>query len=67
MKTLISNISAGLAVMILLSPISNFFITKLNDLESRQRKNKDQRVKLMNEILGGIKVSGKSVCSLFTL
>lgn len=42
--------------MILLSPISNFFITKLNALEFRQRKNKDERVKLMNEILGGIKV-----------
>ncbi|KAG4066137.1 hypothetical protein HA402_010339 [Bradysia odoriphaga] len=50
------SVLAGLAVMILLSPISNFFITKLNALEFRQRKNKDGRVKLMSEILGGIKV-----------
>lgn len=42
--------------MIVLTPVSNFFITKLNGLEFRQRKNKDARVKLMNEILGGIKV-----------
>lgn len=42
--------------MLVLTPVSNFFITKLNDLEYRQRKNKDSRVKLMNEILGGIKV-----------
>lgn len=43
--------------MILLIPVSNFFITKLNGLEFEQRKNKDGRVKLMNEMLGGIKVS----------
>lgn len=42
--------------MIVLIPVSNFFITKLNALEYRQRKNKDARVKLMSEILGGIKV-----------
>ncbi|KAJ6634924.1 Multidrug resistance-associated protein 1, partial [Pseudolycoriella hygida] len=50
------SVLAGLAVMILLSPISNFCITRLNALEFKQRKNKDNRVKLMNEILGGIKV-----------
>ncbi len=50
------SVLAGLAVMILLSPISNFCISKLNALEFKQRKNKDERIKLMNEILGGIKV-----------
>lgn len=42
--------------MIILIPISNFCIAKLTGLETRQRKNKDARVKLMNEILSGIKV-----------
>lgn len=47
--------------MILMIPVSNFFITKLNGLEYNQRKNKDGRVKLMNDILGGIKVSSYEI------
>lgn len=54
--------------MIAMIPVSNFFITKLNGLEFAQRKNKDGRVKLMNEMLGGIKVSFYEInVLLFTL
>lgn len=59
-QSLNGNFFIGLAVMILLIPVSNFFITKLNGLELNQRKNKDKRVKLMNEMLGGIKVSKRN-------
>ena len=47
---------AGLAVIILAVPL-NFLITiKLRGYQIEQMKNKDKRVKLMNELLGGIKV-----------
>lgn len=46
----------GLAVMIILIPVNGFIANKIKTLQIRQMKNKDERVKLMNEILGGIKV-----------
>lgn len=48
--------STGLAVMIVLIPINAVLANKLKNLQVRQMKNKDDRIKLMNEILGGIKV-----------
>lgn len=48
--------TAGLAVMIILIPINAVLANKLKNLQIRQMKNKDDRIKLMNEILGGIKV-----------
>lgn len=47
---------AGLGVMIILMPISGFIANKNKTLQIRQMKNKDERIKLMNEILSGIKV-----------
>ncbi|XP_062549081.1 multidrug resistance-associated protein 1-like isoform X2 [Armigeres subalbatus] len=47
---------AGLAVMIIMVPVTGVISTKLRDLQVRQMKIKDDRVKKMNEILGGIKV-----------
>lgn len=47
---------AGLAVMIILIPVNGFIANKIKDLQIRQMKNKDERVKLMNEVLNGIKV-----------
>lgn len=47
---------AGLAVMIAMIPSSAFIATKLRNLQTRQMKVKDERVKSMNEILGGMKV-----------
>ena len=47
---------AGMAVIILAVPL-NFVITiKMRGYQVSQMKNKDKRVKLMNELLGGIKV-----------
>ncbi|XP_050310916.1 multidrug resistance-associated protein 1 isoform X2 [Anthonomus grandis grandis] len=50
------SVLAGLAVMIILIPINGFIANKSKTLQIKQMKNKDERVKLMNELLGGIKV-----------
>ncbi|XP_014486459.1 PREDICTED: multidrug resistance-associated protein 1 isoform X2 [Dinoponera quadriceps] len=47
---------AGLAVMIILIPVNAFIANKVKTLQIKQMKNKDERVKLMNEVLNGIKV-----------
>ena len=47
---------SGLAVMILLIPVNGVLANATKKLQIKQMKNKDKRVKLMNEILGGIKV-----------
>ncbi|KAL6447243.1 hypothetical protein ACFW04_001485 [Cataglyphis niger] len=47
---------AGLAVMIILIPVNGLIANKVKTLQIRQMKNKDERVKLMNEVLNGIKV-----------
>ncbi|CAH0555483.1 unnamed protein product [Brassicogethes aeneus] len=50
------SVLAGLAVMIVLIPVNGFIANKVKILQIKQMKNKDERVKLMNEILSGIKV-----------
>jgi ATP-binding cassette, subfamily C (CFTR/MRP), member 1 len=47
---------AGLAVMIILIPVNGFIANRVKTLQIRQMKCKDERVKLMNEVLNGIKV-----------
>lgn len=42
--------------MVILIPVNGVIANKVKELQIRQMKNKDDRVKLMNEILGGIKV-----------
>ncbi|XP_012271250.1 multidrug resistance-associated protein 1 isoform X2 [Orussus abietinus] len=55
-QTLGPSVLAGLAVMIILLPVNAMIASKGRSLQIRQMKSKDQRVKLMNEILNGIKV-----------
>lgn len=50
------SVLAGLAVMIILIPVNGVIANKVKTLQIRQMKNKDERVKLMNEVLSGIKV-----------
>ncbi|XP_044734303.1 multidrug resistance-associated protein 1 isoform X4 [Chrysoperla carnea] len=50
------SVLAGLAVMIILIPVNGFIANKVKTLQIKQMKNKDERVKLMNEVLSGIKV-----------
>ncbi|CAI6345762.1 unnamed protein product [Macrosiphum euphorbiae] len=51
-----SSVLAGLIVMIVLIPINAAVANKSIELQVKQMANKDERVKLMNEILSGIKV-----------
>jgi len=50
------SVLAGLFVMIILIPINAAVANKSMKLLVKQMANKDERVKLMNEILSGIKV-----------
>ena len=47
---------SGLALMILALPLNGIIAGFTRKFQLEQMKNKDQRVKLMNEILGGVKV-----------
>ncbi|KAK3912845.1 Canalicular multispecific organic anion transporter 2 [Frankliniella fusca] len=50
------SVLAGLASMILLIPVNGVIANKMKTLQIKQMKNKDERAKLMNEILNGMKV-----------
>ncbi|CAN7993271.1 unnamed protein product [Ixodes pacificus] len=47
---------SGVGVMVLMVPINGFLAAYSKKLQTRQMKHKDERIKLMNEILGGMKV-----------
>ncbi|XP_076766694.1 multidrug-Resistance like Protein 1 isoform X1 [Xylocopa sonorina] len=47
---------AGLAVLLILIPINVLITNRVKTLQIRQMKFKDERVKLMNEVLNGMKV-----------
>lgn len=50
------SVFAGLGVMILLIPVNGVLANATKKLQIKQMKYKDKRVKMMNEILSGIKV-----------
>uniref|UniRef100_A0A8C5PJK7 Canalicular multispecific organic anion transporter 1 n=1 Tax=Leptobrachium leishanense TaxID=445787 RepID=A0A8C5PJK7_9ANUR len=50
------SVMAGFAFMILLIPINAVLATKSKTLQMKNMKNKDQRLKIMNEMLSGIKI-----------
>ena len=55
-------------MMIVLIPVNGLIANRVKTLQIRQMKYKDERVKLMNEVLNGIKVcflfiEGLVVCS----
>ena len=47
---------AGFGLMVLLAPINMYVGNKQKSLQGAQMKHKDSRIKMMNEILNGIKV-----------
>ncbi len=51
------SIFAGFAVMVVMVPISGVLASFSKKLQAKQMKNKDSRIKLVNEVLNGIKVS----------
>lgn len=50
------SVLAGLGVMIILIPVNGYIANKIKILQIKQMKNRDERVKLMNEVLNGMKV-----------
>ncbi|XP_009877002.1 PREDICTED: canalicular multispecific organic anion transporter 1 [Apaloderma vittatum] len=50
------SVLAGLAVMVLLIPINAFLVAKAKTIQVKNMKNKDERMKIMSEILNGIKI-----------
>ncbi|XP_065815553.1 canalicular multispecific organic anion transporter 1 isoform X2 [Labrus bergylta] len=50
------SVLAGLAVMVLMVPINGLLATKARKLQVENMKYKDKRLKIMNEILNGIKI-----------
>ncbi|XP_069510563.1 ATP-binding cassette sub-family C member 3 isoform X2 [Ambystoma mexicanum] len=55
-QTLGASVLAGVAVMVLLIPLNAVIAMKTRAFQVEQMKFKDSRIKLMNEILNGIKV-----------
>lgn len=50
------SVLAGIATMVLLIPINAFLVAKGKTIQERNMKNKDERMKIMTEILNGIKI-----------
>ncbi|KAJ6669153.1 hypothetical protein lerEdw1_007962 [Lerista edwardsae] len=50
------SVLAGIGVMVLLIPINAVLVTKAKAIQIKNMKNKDERMKIMNEILNGIKI-----------
>ncbi|PAA56638.1 hypothetical protein BOX15_Mlig005571g4 [Macrostomum lignano] len=51
-----ASVLAGLAVMVLLIPVNGALASTQRKLQVAQMKNKDDRIKLLNEVFSGIKV-----------
>ncbi|KAM4699578.1 multidrug resistance-associated protein 1-like [Discoglossus pictus] len=50
------SVLAGVAVLVLVIPINAYVASKVKQLKKSHLKSKDQRIKLLNEILHGIKI-----------
>ncbi|XP_037660286.1 canalicular multispecific organic anion transporter 1 isoform X2 [Choloepus didactylus] len=50
------SVFAGVGVMVLLIPVNGILATKNRGIQVKNMKNKDKRLKIMNEILSGIKI-----------
>nr|AAF61707.1 canalicular multispecific organic anion transporter cMOAT [Mus musculus] len=50
------SILAGVGLMVLLVPVNGVLATKIRKIQVQNMKNKDKRLKIMNEILSGIKI-----------
>ncbi|CAL8300312.1 unnamed protein product [Merluccius merluccius] len=50
------SVLAGLAVMVLMVPVNGLLATKARKLQIKNMKFKDKRLKIMNEVLNGMKI-----------
>ncbi|XP_026534013.1 canalicular multispecific organic anion transporter 1 isoform X2 [Notechis scutatus] len=50
------SVLAGIGVLVLLIPLNAVLVTKSRSIQVKNMKHKDERMKIMNEILNGIKI-----------
>ncbi|XP_058043060.1 ATP-binding cassette sub-family C member 2 isoform X2 [Ahaetulla prasina] len=50
------SVLAGIGVMVILIPLNAVLVTKSRNIQMKNMKHKDERMKIMNEILNGIKI-----------
>uniref|UniRef100_A0A0N5BHC0 ABC-type glutathione-S-conjugate transporter n=1 Tax=Strongyloides papillosus TaxID=174720 RepID=A0A0N5BHC0_STREA len=50
------SVFAGLVVLLLMVPLNSFISVKMRDCQVKHMKLKDERMKMINEVIGGIKV-----------
>ncbi|XP_037352386.1 ATP-binding cassette sub-family C member 2 [Talpa occidentalis] len=50
------SVLAGVGIMVLLIPINGVLVAKNRAIQVKNMKNKDKRLKIMNEVLNGIKI-----------
>lgn len=50
------SVFAGVGIMMLLIPVNGFLVTKSRKIQVNNMENKDKRLKIMNEVLNGIKI-----------
>ncbi|XP_067944116.1 multidrug resistance-associated protein 1-like [Watersipora subatra] len=55
-ETIGPSLFVGLGIMLVMMPLNGFVATKQRNLQIAQMKLKDSRIKMMNEVLSGIKV-----------
>ncbi len=55
-QTMGPSIFAGFAVMVIMIPVNGVLASQSRKFQVRQMKEKDSRIKLVNEVLNGIKV-----------
>ena len=58
------SIFAGVGVLIILIPMNGIVISILHKLQAKQMRQKDNRIKLLSEVLNGIKVSCDNILSV---
>ena len=56
-ETIGASLFAGFAIMIFMLPLNGFVAAKQRSLQITQMKLKDERIKMMNEVLSGIRVN----------
>ncbi|XP_076114149.1 multidrug resistance-associated protein 1-like [Mytilus galloprovincialis] len=47
---------SGIGVLLILIPLNGFVISKIHKLQAQQMRQKDERIKLLSEVLNGIKI-----------
>ena len=55
-ETIGPSLFAGFAIMVVMMPLNGIVAAKQRNLQIAQMKLKDERIKMMNEVLSGVRV-----------